>query len=172
VLREFSGLHRQLTDFAGVDVALMQHAVSHGTPDACFPNNWISTHSAREGGGPGAAAERTLVLYPMKCPNRAAERRPDVIAAVQAAHGPYGRVVDLSGAERAAEPHYFEGTGGGGGGFGGLGVGVWGREQGWGGGGLCFWRGKGWVSPCLRRAGALGVGRAGGGPAGATAPET
>ncbi|GBF99812.1 hypothetical protein Rsub_12565 [Raphidocelis subcapitata] len=111
VLREFSALHRQLTDFAGVRVSLMQHAVSHGTPDACFPNNWISTHAAREGGGAGAGAERSLVLYPMKCPNRAAERRPDIIAAVQAAHGPYARVVDLTGAERAGEPHYFEGTG-------------------------------------------------------------
>jgi hypothetical protein len=92
VLREFAALHRQLTDFAGVSVTLMQHAVTHGTPDACFPNNWISTHAPGEGGGAAAAGGgRTLVLYPMKCPNRAAERRPDVIAAVQAAHGPYDR---------------------------------------------------------------------------------
>lgn len=83
MLKEFAGLYRQLTDFAGVRVSLVQHAVSHGTPDACFPNNWISTHSAREGGGAGAGGERSLVLYPMKCPNRAAERRADVIGAVQ-----------------------------------------------------------------------------------------
>jgi len=65
----------------------MQHAVSHGTPDACFPNNWISTHSAREGGGAAAPGGRTMVLYPMKCPNRAAERRPDIIGAVQVCGG-------------------------------------------------------------------------------------
>lgn len=110
VLREFAGLHRQLTESAGVNVALMQHAVSHGTPDAVFPNNWFSTHAAREGGGPNATGERTMVLYPMKCPNRAAERRPDVIGALRALEG-YSRVVDMTGAERAEEPHFFEGTG-------------------------------------------------------------
>ncbi|KIY97987.1 hypothetical protein MNEG_9977 [Monoraphidium neglectum] len=110
VLREFAGLHRQLTDWAGVRVSLMQHAVSHGTPDAVFPNNWFSTHAAREGGGAGASAERTMVLYPMKCPNRAAERRPDIIAALDKLQG-YGRLVDLTGAEREEQQRSFEGTG-------------------------------------------------------------
>lgn len=74
---EFAELHRQLTDVAGVNVSLFQHSLAHGTPDACFPNNWFSTHAADEAaGGVGA---RTLVLYPMKCPNRAAERRPEII---------------------------------------------------------------------------------------------
>lgn len=77
VCAEFSELHRQLTDVAGVKVSLFQHDLRHGTPDACFPNNWFSTHAAEEAvGGVGA---RTLVLYPMKCPNRAAERRPEII---------------------------------------------------------------------------------------------
>jgi hypothetical protein len=44
----------------------------------------------------------------MKCPNRAAERRPEVIAALRARG--YGRTLDLTGAE-AAEKKYFEGTG-------------------------------------------------------------
>ncbi|KAI8464479.1 MAG: Amidinotransferase-domain-containing protein [Monoraphidium minutum] len=110
VLREFGGLYRALTEGAGVRVSLMQHAVSHGTPDAVFPNNWFSTHAAAEGGGGAAGAERTLVLYPMKCPNRAAERRPDVIGALGALQG-YGRVIDMTGAERAETPHFFEGTG-------------------------------------------------------------
>lgn len=109
MLREFAGLYRQLTG-AGVRVSLMQHAVSHGTPDACFPNNWFSTHAAREGGGPKSAGERSMVLYPMKCPNRAAERRPDVIGAIQALQG-YDRVVDMTPAEKAAAPQFFEGTG-------------------------------------------------------------
>jgi hypothetical protein len=141
VLREFAGLHRQLTDWAGVRVSLMQHAVSHGTPDAVFPNNWFSTHAAREGGGAGASAERTMVLYPMKCPNRAAERRPDIIAALDKLQG-YGRLVDLTGAEREEQQRSFEGTGGAEGGVG-SGAGVRGREgavvrraraAGWGGG--------------------------------------
>lgn len=59
------------------------------------------------------------MLYPMKCPNRAAERRPDIIGAMHEMQGGYSRVVDLSGAERGAEPHYFEGTGGGQGEWGG-----------------------------------------------------
>lgn len=29
----------------------------------------------------------------------------------QAAHGPYSRVIDMSGAEKLATPEYFEGTG-------------------------------------------------------------
>lgn len=122
VLKEFAGLYRALTEGAGVRVSLVQHSVSHGTPDACFPNNWVSTHSAGEGGagkggvGGNGKGGRTLVLYPMKCPNRAAERRADVIGALQAAHGPYDRIVDMTGAEAGeglpgGQPQYFEGTG-------------------------------------------------------------
>ena len=54
---------------AGVRVDLFEHAAEHGTPDAVFPNNWFSTHPACEA-GPGGVREPTLVLYPMKCPNR------------------------------------------------------------------------------------------------------
>ncbi len=68
MLREFAGLHHELTEVAGVDVDLWQHGSEHGTPDAVFPNNWFSTHAAGEGGG--AVRENTLVLYPMKCENR------------------------------------------------------------------------------------------------------
>ncbi len=49
-------------------VTLFQHAMAHGTPDAVFPNNWFTTHAAGEAAG-GVDA-RTLVLYPLKCPNR------------------------------------------------------------------------------------------------------
>ena len=109
VLEEFSGLYRQLTDVAGVQVALFQHHLQHGTPDAVFPNNWFSTHYAGEGGSGNAGS--TLVLYPMKCPNRAAERRPEIIEAIQKT-GQYSRVVDLSGLESSAHgARHFEGTG-------------------------------------------------------------
>ena len=49
VLREFSGLHAALTEGAGVRVKLFEHAASHGTPDACFPNNWFSHACTRRG---------------------------------------------------------------------------------------------------------------------------
>lgn len=106
VCAEFSELHRQLTDVAGVRVSLFQHSLANGTPDACFPNNWFSTHAGDEAaGGVGA---RTLVLYPMKCPNRAAERRPEIIQVLRSSG--YGRVIDMTGHERR-DQKYFEGTG-------------------------------------------------------------
>jgi hypothetical protein len=109
VLDEFAGLYRQLTDVAGVQVALYQHHLQHNTPDAVFPNNWFSTHYAGEGGSSRAGS--ALVLYPMKCPNRAAERRPEIIDTIQKT-GNYSRVIDLSGLESSAHGgRYFEGTG-------------------------------------------------------------
>jgi hypothetical protein len=87
-------------------VNLMQHSLEHGTPDAVFPNNWFSTHSAGE--AHGCTAERSMVLYPMKCPNRAAERRHDLIDLIRARG--YGKFVDFSGLE-TTEKKYFEGTG-------------------------------------------------------------
>ena len=56
-----------------LQVKLFEHSLQHGTPDACFPNNWFSTHPAGEAAG--GVKESTLVLYPMKHPNRSAERR-------------------------------------------------------------------------------------------------
>ncbi|KAF6262117.1 Amidinotransferase-domain-containing protein [Scenedesmus sp. NREL 46B-D3] len=106
VCAEFAELHRQLTDVAGVDVKLFQHHLSHGTPDAVFPNNWFSTHGAGEAAG--GVSRPTLVLYPMKCPNRAAERRPEVIQVLRQAG--YERVVDMTGHE-SHDQAYFEGTG-------------------------------------------------------------
>lgn len=106
VLREFAGLHRELADVAGVRVNLMQHALSHATPDAVFPNNWFSTHPAGEG---GSGAPASLVLYPMKCPNRQAEARDDIVSALKSLG--HERVVDLISAERAGAGRVLEGTG-------------------------------------------------------------
>ncbi|KXZ48175.1 hypothetical protein GPECTOR_30g271 [Gonium pectorale] len=86
VLREFAGLHHALTQVAGVKVNLFEHNLAHGTPDACFPNNWFSTHPRGEAAG--GVAEPTLVYYPMKCPNRAAERREDIIKNAFQTHYP------------------------------------------------------------------------------------
>ena len=102
-LREFAGLHRALTDGAGVDVCLFEHSPAHGTPDAVFPNNWFSTHAAGEAGG--AVKENTLVYYPLKCPNRQAERREDAMELLEARFGNRGgKIVDLSPAERGEAP--------------------------------------------------------------------
>ena len=57
-----------LLQVAGVKVNLFSHDISHGTPDAVFPNNWFSTHAAFETN----THKSTLVIYPMKAPNRSA----------------------------------------------------------------------------------------------------
>ena len=90
---------------AGVDVTLAAHDLAHNTPDAVFPNNWFSTHLGSE--AEGATGEDTLVLYPMKCPNRAAERRPDLVSVLRGRG--YPRVVDFS--DKEARNVHFEGTG-------------------------------------------------------------
>lgn len=43
-------------------------AIDQNTPDAVFPNNWLSTHPSG-----------MLVTYPMYCENRRAERRIDIV---------------------------------------------------------------------------------------------
>ena len=105
VLKEFSDLYKVLTEDAGVKVNLFQHSLEHGTPDAVFPNNWFSTHSASE--AQGGVGKSTLVYYPMKCPNRQAERREDIRAILE--RSGYERIIDLSVHEQHGK--YFEGTG-------------------------------------------------------------
>ena len=102
VLKEFSDLYHELTEVAGVKVNLFQHSLTHGTPDACFVNNWFSTHSAAE------SQSSTLVYYPMKCPNRQAERREDIMGVLEKMG--YDRIVDMT-EEESKNNRYFEGTG-------------------------------------------------------------
>lgn len=90
---------------AGIDVTLVQHSLAHGTPDACFPNNWFSTHGPEETSP--ATDVGVAVLYPMKCPNRALERRPDLQALVRGLG--YDALHDMTGGEK--EDVHFEGTG-------------------------------------------------------------
>lgn len=65
------------------------------TPDAVFPNNWISTH-----------ADGTVVIYPMAVASRRRERRQDIINYVSSAQA---RLLDLTAEERAGRA--LEGTG-------------------------------------------------------------
>lgn len=68
------------------------------TPDAHFPNNWISFH---ENG--------SVVLYPMFAENRRLERRPAVLDFIQRNKLNIKSIIDYSDAER--EMLFLEGTG-------------------------------------------------------------
>ncbi len=95
---EFAGL-REALQAAGVQVIQVDDTSEPHTPDAIFPNNWVSFH-----------ADGTVVLYPMEAPNRRTERRQDIIDSLSADFDFQVRnVVDLS--EHEDQGHYLEGTG-------------------------------------------------------------
>ncbi len=71
-LAEFQGLVAAISK-AGVQVNVVEDTTSK--PDAIFPNNWISFHSASSAGG-----NPIISLYPMKAPSRRLERREDIIS--------------------------------------------------------------------------------------------
>ena len=97
-LAEHAGLVAALTA-AGVKVHIFTHSAAHGTPDACFPNNWFI-----------CASDGTLALCPMRNPNRQAERRQDLVQWLQGRPG-CKRLVDLTSSERESPPRVVEGTG-------------------------------------------------------------
>lgn len=95
---EFDGLVEQL-DAAGVDVVVFDEAEPHTTPDALFPNNWISTH-----------ADGSVALYPMFAPNRRAERRDDVPLVLEHQFGyDVRQIIDFT--EFESHGKFLEGTG-------------------------------------------------------------
>jgi hypothetical protein len=95
---EFEGLVAALRG-AGVTVHIVDDTPEPHTPDALFPNNWVSFH-----------ADGSVVLYPMLAPNRRAERRNDVLEALSASHGfRIARVLDLTAHESRGK--FLEGTG-------------------------------------------------------------
>jgi hypothetical protein len=97
-LAEFDGLASALRD-AGIEVVVVDDTAEPETPDAIFPNNWISFH-----------ADGRVVLYPMEAPNRRTERRLDIVDVLREQNGFLVReVVDLSDHEQHG--HYLEGTG-------------------------------------------------------------
>ena len=95
-LQEFDGLVTQLRK-NGVEVLVVEDSPLPHTPDAIFPNNWISFH---ENG--------SIVLYPMFAVNRRQERKPEVLAAIRK-HFVVNDTIDLSGFEQ--QGIYLEGTG-------------------------------------------------------------
>ena len=95
---EFAGLRAAL-EAEGIEVVAFDDTEEPHTPDAIFPNNWVSFH-----------ADGTVVLYPMEAPNRRTERRPDIIDALAERYGFQVReIVDLSAHEDAGQ--FLEGTG-------------------------------------------------------------
>ncbi|MEJ2515862.1 MAG: arginine deiminase-related protein [Gammaproteobacteria bacterium] len=95
---EFAGLVGALSE-AGVETIVADDTPREDTPDAVFPNNWVSFH-----------ADGTVVLYPMMAENRRAERRMDIIRRLSREWGFHvERVVDLSGSEK--EQKFLEATG-------------------------------------------------------------
>ena len=97
-LREFDGLAAALRD-AGIDAVVIDDTLEPHTPDAVFPNNWVSFH-----------ADGRTVIYPMEAENRRTERRLDIIEAVDSQFGFHVyEVIDLSQHERTG--HFLEGTG-------------------------------------------------------------
>jgi hypothetical protein len=97
-LQEFDGLVAALRD-AGVEVIVIDDRSEPHTPDAIFPNNWISMH-----------ADGRVVLYPMEAENRRTERRADIVDYLATECGrQVTEVVDLSEHEQAG--HFLEGTG-------------------------------------------------------------
>jgi hypothetical protein len=89
----------QAISAAGVEVHLFDEpeGVPGRTPDAVFPNNWVSFH-----------ADGTVVLYPMMAENRRAERRQDILEAL-AGKFKIREIWDLSAYEQSGR--YLEGTG-------------------------------------------------------------
>jgi hypothetical protein len=97
-LREFERLRAAL-ERAGIQVVVFDDTPEPHTPDAIFPNNWVSFH-----------ADGTVVLYPMEATNRRTERRHDLIESLASKHRFVVReIVDLTHHEE--DGHYLEGTG-------------------------------------------------------------
>jgi hypothetical protein len=96
--KEFDGLKATL-ESNGIQVIQIDDTDEPHTPDAIFPNNWVSFH-----------ADGTVVLYPMEAPNRRTERRGDIIDVLSGQYGFQVReILDLSTHENQGQ--YLEGTG-------------------------------------------------------------
>jgi len=70
-VKEFNNLVAKLKK-TGIEVIVIDDTENPVTPDAVFPNNWISTHN-----------DGKIILYPMLAPSRRKERRGDILVALQ-----------------------------------------------------------------------------------------
>jgi len=95
-LCEFDELVRLLAS-KGVEVHIVQDTPDPPTPDAIFPNNWISFHE-----------DGHMVLYPMFARNRRAERKTSVLRYLEQRFS-FFQQIDLSFYEQ--QDKFLEGTG-------------------------------------------------------------
>ncbi|MCX2679535.1 arginine deiminase-related protein [Galbibacter sp. EGI 63066] len=95
--REFDAFVEKLRA-VGVHVIVVEDSLESDTPDAIFPNNWMSTHE-----------DGTLVLYPMFAENRRNERREEVLKTIEKEGFLIENVMDYTSAEE--EEVFLEGTG-------------------------------------------------------------
>lgn len=95
--KEFDNFVNKLQNL-GVQVIVVQDELEPDTPDAVFPNNWISFHE-----------DGSVALYPMFAENRRLERREDVLDILEQHGFVINNLVDYTSAE---DEHLFlEGTG-------------------------------------------------------------
>jgi len=95
-LQEFEKAVAALTT-KGIHVITFNERENIRTPDAIFPNNWISFHE-----------DGTVVLYPMFAHNRRLERRKDIIETLKKKFD-ISKITDLSSHENKGL--FLEGTG-------------------------------------------------------------
>lgn len=94
---EFDAFVRVLKEI-GVDVIVVGDTEDSDTPDAVFPNNWVSFHE-----------DGTVGLYPMFAVNRRTERREDILDILEEKGFVIHNIMDYTSAEE--EGYYLEGTG-------------------------------------------------------------
>lgn len=95
--QEFDSLVEKLKA-VGVNVVVLDDTKENDTPDAVFPNNWISFHGNGD-----------VVLYPMFAENRRLERREDVLDVLEENGFVINDLMDYTSAEE--EGVFLEGTG-------------------------------------------------------------
>lgn len=94
---EFDNFVQKL-ESVGIHVIVVDDHKETDTPDALFPNNWISFHH-----------NGTVALYPMFAENRRTERREDILDLLEEKGFVIDQVMDYSSAEE--EGFFLEGTG-------------------------------------------------------------
>ena len=102
-VREFDNLSHLLSS-NGIEVNIEADTNDPETPDAVFPNNWISFHSSPE---IKPLTTSTVIIYPMMSILRRQERRQDLID--KWTQSLNASIIDLSSFETSGK--YLEGTG-------------------------------------------------------------
>jgi hypothetical protein len=94
---EFDNYVEKLRSF-DINVVVISDTTEFDTPDAIFPNNWISFHQ-----------DGTVAIYPMFAENRRLERREDILQKLEKEGFLIENVVDYTAAEE--ENIFLEATG-------------------------------------------------------------